>query len=236
MARSHESLWLWTGAAFTAIGAALMGIAGGLDAASKMPYSLWTSFPMIIAYIMFGLAAICLGCAVRGAPFPFAVSGLAGPDQIDGVTTPSVAGSSLPPVQDMPRLPSSTPSIGPRPTGSLSSPQDRSKVRHHQVVSGTVAYLSPGAEAWIVVLPTVEGNYWPQFNLSKGRTGDFRTEVWFGGRGKQYTDAEYTLQLVMASPDASARFREFQGKDASRGMPELPAGVELLDQVTVTRR
>jgi hypothetical protein len=48
VARSHESLWLWAGAAFTAVGAALMGIAGGLDAASKMPYSLWTSFPMII--------------------------------------------------------------------------------------------------------------------------------------------------------------------------------------------
>ena len=141
-----------------------------------------------------------------------------------------------PPVQDMPRLTSGTPSAGPRPTGRLSSPQDRSKVRHHQVVSGTVVNLPPGAEAWIVVLPTVEGTYWPQFNLPKGHTGDFRKEARFGRRGRQYTDAEYTLQLVMASPKASARFREFRGKDASRGMPELPAGVEPLDQVTVTRR
>jgi hypothetical protein len=128
------------------------------------------------------------------------------------------------------------PSVGPRPSGRLSSPQDGSKVRHHQVVSGTVSHLRPDAEAWIVVLPTVEGTYWPQFNLSKGHRSGFQNEVWFGGQGRrQYTGAEYTLQLVMAYPDASARFREFQGKDALKGMPELPAGVELLDQVTVTR-
>jgi hypothetical protein len=144
--------------------------------------------------------------------------------------------AQLPPVQDMPPLTSGTASVGPRPAGRLSSPQDRSKVRHRQAVSGTVANLPPGAEAWMVVLPTVEGNYWPQFNLPKGHIGDFRNEAWFGGRGRQYIDAEYTLQLFMAFPDASARFREFQSKDASRGMPELPAGVEPLDQVTVTRR
>lgn len=75
MARSHESLWLWVGAGFTAVGAALMAIAGGLDAAPKVPYSLWTSFPMIIAYVMFGLALACLACAARGVPFPFAIGG-----------------------------------------------------------------------------------------------------------------------------------------------------------------
>ena len=144
--------------------------------------------------------------------------------------------AQLPPVQDMPRLTSCTPSAGPRPTGRLSSPQDRSKVRHYQVVSGTVANLPPGAEAWIVVLPTVEGTYWPQRNLPLDQTGDFRKEARFGQKGRQYTDAEYTLQLVMASPDASVRFREFRGKDAPKGMPELPAGVEPLDQLTVTRR
>jgi hypothetical protein len=144
--------------------------------------------------------------------------------------------AQLSPVQDMPRLTSGTPSAGPRPTGRLSSPQDRSKVRHHQAVSGTVANLPPDAEAWIVVLPTVEDTYWPQFNLPKGHTGDFRKEAQFGQRGRQYTDAEYTLQLVMASPDASARFRGFRSKDAPKGMPELPVGVEPLDQLTVTRR
>jgi hypothetical protein len=93
VARSHESLWLWTGAAFTAVGAALMGIAGGLDAASKMPYSLWTSFPMIVAYVMFGVAFACLVCAVRGVPFPFAIDGQDGQGSITTLTAPV-----LPPV------------------------------------------------------------------------------------------------------------------------------------------
>src|SRR6266567_63283 len=75
VARSHESLWLWVGAGLTAVGAALMGIAGGLDAASKVPYTLWTSFPMIVAYVMFGLAAASFACAVRGIPFPLATGG-----------------------------------------------------------------------------------------------------------------------------------------------------------------
>ncbi len=49
-----------------------MGIAAALDGASKVPYSLWTSVPMILAYIMFGLAIVCLACAVRRVPFPLA--------------------------------------------------------------------------------------------------------------------------------------------------------------------
>ena len=128
-------------------------------------------------------------------------------------------------------------SAGPRPTGRISSPQDGGKVRHHQVVSSIVTNLPPDAEAWIVVLPTVEGTYWPQYNLPKGYSGDFQKEAWFGGeKRRQYTGAEYTVEPVMAPPDASARFREFRGKDSSRGMLKLPDGVELRDQVTVKRR
>lgn len=82
VARSHESLWLWAGAAFTAVGAAFIGVAGGLDTASKMPYSFWTSAPMTVAYVTFGLAAGCLACAVRGVPFPFAVGTKEAQDRI----------------------------------------------------------------------------------------------------------------------------------------------------------
>jgi hypothetical protein len=40
----------------------------------------------------------------------------------------------------------------------------------------------------------------------------------------------------MAPSDARARFREFQGKDASKGLPELPPDVVTLARVIVTRR
>jgi hypothetical protein len=128
--------------------------------------------------------------------------------------------------------------IDPRPTGRISSPRNGSEVDLHQEVSG-VANLPPDAEAWIVVQPIREGSNWPQYNLHKGHTGDFqvpRRAVQFGGERTEYSGERYDLCLVMAPPDASARFREFRGEDASRGMLELPDGVELLDQVTVKRR
>jgi len=65
VARSYESLWLWLGAGF---------IAGGLDAASKVPYSFWTSAAVIVAYVMSGLLLGCFGCAIRKVPIPYPIS------------------------------------------------------------------------------------------------------------------------------------------------------------------
>lgn len=106
VARAHESLWLWVGGGLTAVGAALVGVAGGLGAASKVLYSLWTGLPMIVAYVMFGLAAACLGCAARGVPFPFAVSGQVDHESITGNTEPSVAQApTLPPPVEIRLMP-----------------------------------------------------------------------------------------------------------------------------------
>jgi hypothetical protein len=74
VARSYESLWLWLGAGFIAVGAALLGVAGVFYAASKVPYSFWTSIPAIVAYVMFGLSLACLGCAIREVPIPYPIS------------------------------------------------------------------------------------------------------------------------------------------------------------------
>jgi hypothetical protein len=74
VARSYESLWLWLGGGFIAVGAALLGVAGGFDAASKVPYSFWTSVPVIVAYVMFGLSLACFTCAIREVPIPYPIS------------------------------------------------------------------------------------------------------------------------------------------------------------------
>jgi hypothetical protein len=74
VARSYESLWLWLGAGFIAVGAALLGVAGGFDAASKVPYSYGTSVPVIVAYVMFGLSLACFTCAIREVPIPYPIS------------------------------------------------------------------------------------------------------------------------------------------------------------------
>jgi hypothetical protein len=78
----HDSYWLWVGAAFFALAVALIGGAIPFDAASKVPYSFWTSAPMIVAYVMFGLAVACLACAARGVPFPLATGGRDGHDSV----------------------------------------------------------------------------------------------------------------------------------------------------------
>ena len=69
-----RELWLWVGAGFVALAVALVGSALAFDATSKVAYSLWTSVPMIIAYIAVGVAAVSFGCAVRGLSFPGSAS------------------------------------------------------------------------------------------------------------------------------------------------------------------
>jgi hypothetical protein len=56
------------------VGAALLRVAGGFDAASKVPYSFWTNVPVIVAYVMFGLSLACFTCAIREVPIPYPVS------------------------------------------------------------------------------------------------------------------------------------------------------------------
>lgn len=96
MARSYESLWLWLGAGFIAVGAALLGVAGGLDAASKVPYSFWTSAPVIVAYAMFGLSLGCMVCAIREVPIPYPISGRSAKPFVPAVAAPLPSGPGLP--------------------------------------------------------------------------------------------------------------------------------------------
>jgi hypothetical protein len=96
VARSYESLWLWLGAGFIAVGAALLGVAGGLDAASKVPYSFWTSVPVIVAYAMFGLSLACFGCAIREVPIPYSISRRSAEPLVAAAAAPLSGGPGLP--------------------------------------------------------------------------------------------------------------------------------------------
>jgi predicted nucleotide-binding protein len=114
--------------------------------------------------------------------------------------------------------------------GSLSAPRDDSEVAYKEVVSGVVVGLPPRTEAWILVQPSFEGTYWPQRNLPLDQTGSFRAMAQFGRSTTTNIGEEFILLLVMAPPDASARFRD------SQGLPELPPGVQTLARIIVTRR
>jgi hypothetical protein len=71
VARSYESLWLWTGATLAGLGTALIGVAGALDS-TRPHYALWSSAPAIAAYIAFAGAILCVVCAAREIPYPLA--------------------------------------------------------------------------------------------------------------------------------------------------------------------
>jgi hypothetical protein len=95
VARSYESLWLWLGAGFIAVGAALLGVAGGLDAASKVPYSFWTSVPVVVAYAMFGLSLACFSCAIREVPIPYSISRRSAEPLVAAAAAPLSGGPGL---------------------------------------------------------------------------------------------------------------------------------------------
>jgi tetratricopeptide (TPR) repeat protein len=69
VARSRESIWLALAGGLGGAGGVLLGISAAFGAATK-GYSVWTSVPAIVAYIVFGLAVACLACAAYDMPIP----------------------------------------------------------------------------------------------------------------------------------------------------------------------
>lgn len=63
VARPSAPVWCAIAAAFIAGGGAFVGLAGTLYK-SNAHRPLWTSTPMTVSYILFGLGAVCLACAV----------------------------------------------------------------------------------------------------------------------------------------------------------------------------
>jgi hypothetical protein len=121
------------------------------------------------------------------------------------------------------------------PAAGFFAPPDGGEVGQQETVTGRVTGLSPGTEAWILVQPLVDAHYWPQHGLPTDQS-NFQEVAHFGRIGTQDIGKKFLLLLIMASSDASALFQEFRDKDSSRGLPELPPDVEILAQVTVTRR
>jgi TIR domain len=69
--RSRESLWLWAGATFVGIGAAISSAAAALYG-TRPDYPFWSSWPMICAYAAAVCGFACFAGAAREVPFPLA--------------------------------------------------------------------------------------------------------------------------------------------------------------------
>ena len=63
----HHPVWFWIGTALL-----LVGIAVGSVYGTRTQHVSWTAGAMVFAYIVGGLAFVCIWAAVRGWPFPFA--------------------------------------------------------------------------------------------------------------------------------------------------------------------
>jgi len=145
------------------------------------------------------------------------------------------AGAQVPPAEDT-RPRSGILSAGPRPTGRLSSPQDRSEVSFSQPVTGLVSGIPNGFDTWLVVKPILAPSYWPQDEpLHPDPHCQFRTAAYFGQSATQNSGEEFILMIVSASQDASERFREFVRAPQGTGMQRLPSGSQVLSQITVKR-
>lgn len=85
VARSRESIWLALAGGLGGVAGVLLGISAAFGAATK-GYSVWTSAPAIVAYVLFGLAAVCLACAAYDIPIPLPARGrnVEMPEQPDG--------------------------------------------------------------------------------------------------------------------------------------------------------
>lgn len=169
-----------------------------------------------------------------------AACGSGGSTSTPAPASSTVVTTSTPP----PTSPTVTTTTGPPPTspslaGQLTGPRDGSKVAYHQQVSGVVTGLPPGADAWIVVYPENAPAWWPQGGpLQLDTTGGFLTSVYFGESDTQNIGDYFVLKLVIATSAASARFRAFLAQQPfpNQGLSQLPAGVQSLVTITVTRR
>jgi predicted nucleotide-binding protein len=118
-------------------------------------------------------------------------------------------------------------------SGRLTSPQDHSAVGNKQDVTGVITCLQAHVRALILVQSPRDRAYWPQAEVWPGpEGGGFESNATFGRSETLDIGKIYILMLVAATRAASDSFHASMGKR----MSSLPPGIEILDEVTVTRR
>jgi hypothetical protein len=108
----------------------------------------------------------------------------------------------------------------------------------HFLPLAEVSGVPEGRQIWLVNRPYSNGNYYPQDRpCTRESDGRVSCAEYFLGNGPEDAGKVYDLLLVAADADAVNAFLRYDVEhgDAFLGMPALPAGVTVLDRVTVTR-
>lgn len=110
-------------------------------------------------------------------------------------------------------------------------------VPDHFFPAGTFSGLAPGDQIWLLNIPRSTGRLFPQGQpCAKYPNGSFTCAEYFLG-GESDAGKIYELILVVANAHAVDAFLRYdiEEGDEYRGMPAMPSGASILDQLTVTR-
>jgi hypothetical protein len=117
-------------------------------------------------------------------------------------------------------VPTMTPAYALQSRGTFTSPANGANVASKEVVNGSVI-IGSRAEAWLLVRSIKSQIFTDHYKLFLDMHNRFQTPLWLiGSQGD-----EYLLLLVLANQKTSRKFYH--------DMPELPRGVQILDQRTV---
>jgi hypothetical protein len=115
---------------------------------------------------------------------------------------------------------------------TILSPNDKSLINNSDyfIVKGNINFIPSEYHLWLVVSPQNSGLWWSQSEeIIRERNGVWNGRARLGGtrRGE-----EYTIRIVIADSDAHAMF---SSEYHVTGNTLPPAGVKILDEITVIR-
>jgi len=120
-------------------------------------------------------------------------------------------------------------------------PEDGATVSHMVSAEGVYSEELTKVDLWLVVQPVNAPTYHPQTSTIPRQTNRQWTGVaYIGESEKKNIGEEFIVHLVSASPQASKNFREYLSKSEKdkkwQGMPELPSGSTIQDNIKVFRK
>ena len=121
------------------------------------------------------------------------------------------------------------PTDTPAPQAGFSSHDDGARTGQLTALAGSFANLPDGYDLWLYVYDADDNSY-QLLLLPQSADGVWSMDVEIGGKGNNFSGLSFGVGLLLADDDASASIiaNDFE-------LPVLPAGVEVLQEITLVR-